>query len=151
MLSKALFSSKTDDWSTPQDTFDVLNKEFNFTLDPCADGTNHKCEKYYTVEDNGLLQPWGGRKSVLQSSIWKTDWKLGEESVYGRSQREHDCGSSHSSQNRHQILPRLHSSQSRSPVFIWKTSLWRWARNCSFSVNGCHLQRAKNVKGARKT
>lgn len=62
MLSKALFSSKTDDWSTPQDTFDVLNKEFNFTLDPCADETNHKCEKYYTVEDNGLLQPWGGER-----------------------------------------------------------------------------------------
>lgn len=31
------FSSKTDQWSTPQDFFDELNKQFNFTLDPCAD------------------------------------------------------------------------------------------------------------------
>lgn len=55
-----MFSSKTNDWSTPQDFFDELNTEFQFTLDPCADKYNHKCEKYYTEEDDGLLQDWGG-------------------------------------------------------------------------------------------
>ncbi len=49
-----MFSSKTDQWSTPQDLYDKLNKEFNFTLDPCADECNHKCDKFYTKEQDGL-------------------------------------------------------------------------------------------------
>ena len=49
-----MFSSKTDLWSTPQSFYDNLNKEFNFTLDPCATKDNHKCDKFYTKEDDGL-------------------------------------------------------------------------------------------------
>lgn len=60
MLNDALFSSKTDKWATPQDFFDKLNEEFHFTLDPCADESNHKCGKYYAEEQNGLIQDWGG-------------------------------------------------------------------------------------------
>jgi phage N-6-adenine-methyltransferase len=56
----ALFSSKTDQWATPQNFFDEINEEFGFTLDPCADYENHKCEKYFTAEENGLKQNWGG-------------------------------------------------------------------------------------------
>ena len=37
-----------------------MNKEFEFTLDPCADENNHKCDFYYSKEDNGLLADWGG-------------------------------------------------------------------------------------------
>ncbi len=55
-----MFSSKTDQWSTPQDLYDKLNKEFNFTLDPCADECNHKCDKFYTKEQDGLKQDWQG-------------------------------------------------------------------------------------------
>lgn len=58
MNTEVMFSSKTDQWATPQDFFDKLNEEFHFTLDPCADEFNHKCEKYYTKEDNGLKQSW---------------------------------------------------------------------------------------------
>ena len=47
------------DWETPQDFFDNLNKEFNFTLDPCATHKTAKCDKYYTKENNGLIQDWG--------------------------------------------------------------------------------------------
>lgn len=50
MNTELMFSSKTDQWSTPQDFFDSLNREFSFTLDPCADTSNHKCEKYFTFE-----------------------------------------------------------------------------------------------------
>jgi site-specific DNA-methyltransferase (adenine-specific) len=35
MNEKIMFSKKTDDWSTPQDLFNALNEEFNFTMDPC--------------------------------------------------------------------------------------------------------------------
>ena len=55
-----MFSSQTDQWSTPQDFFDKLNDEFHFTLDPCADEFNHKCDKYFTKEQDGLLQDWQG-------------------------------------------------------------------------------------------
>ena len=52
------YSSKTNEWSTPQDFFDELDKEFNFTLDPCATSENAKCTKYFTIEDDGLKQEW---------------------------------------------------------------------------------------------
>lgn len=55
----ACMSSKTDNWATPQDFFDKLNEEFHFTLDPCADSKNHKCDLFFTKEQNGLNQDWG--------------------------------------------------------------------------------------------
>jgi phage N-6-adenine-methyltransferase len=58
---KTLFSSKTGEWETPQDFFDKLDWRFGkFTLDPCASCENHKTKKYYTIENNGLAQDWGG-------------------------------------------------------------------------------------------
>lgn len=59
-IDKVLFSSVSDQWATPQAFYDELNEEFHFTLDPCADEYNHKCNKYFTKEDNGLIQDWGG-------------------------------------------------------------------------------------------
>lgn len=59
-MDKVLFSSKKMDWTTPRDKFEEWNKEFNFTLDPCSSHENALCEKHYTVEENGLLQDWGG-------------------------------------------------------------------------------------------
>lgn len=54
------FSSKTPEWSTPQSVFDELDREFNFTLDPCATKENAKCAKFYTLEDDGLSRDWSG-------------------------------------------------------------------------------------------
>ena len=59
MITSGLFTSNTDQWATPQDFFDKLNDEFHFTLDVCADDTNHKCDKYFTKEQDGLAQDWG--------------------------------------------------------------------------------------------
>jgi len=55
-----MFSSQKDEWATPQDFFDGLNKQYNFTLDPCATAQNTKCPKFYTQQDNGLIQDWSG-------------------------------------------------------------------------------------------
>lgn len=60
MNTELMFSSKSDNWATPDDLFKELDKEFHFNLDPCADEYNHKCDKYFTKEQNGLLQSWGG-------------------------------------------------------------------------------------------
>ena len=59
-MNDVLFSSKETEWETPQDFFDALDAEFRFTLDPCASVTNHKCDKYFTKDENGLLQDWSG-------------------------------------------------------------------------------------------
>lgn len=59
-MNQAMFSSATDNWATPQDFFDTLNREFGFTLDPCADVDNAKCKKFFTREQDGLAQSWGG-------------------------------------------------------------------------------------------
>ncbi len=60
MNTKVMFSSETDNWSTPQDFFDKLNEEFGFNLDPCASDENHKCDRYFTRDINGLNKEWGG-------------------------------------------------------------------------------------------
>ena len=60
MNTSVMFSSQTDNWATPQWLFDKLNEEFGFTLDPCASKENAKCARYFTKEDNGLIQNWGG-------------------------------------------------------------------------------------------
>jgi phage N-6-adenine-methyltransferase len=57
---KACMSSKDMTWETPQDFFDELNKEFHFTLDPCATPETAKCKKFYTKEDDGLSKDWAG-------------------------------------------------------------------------------------------
>ena len=60
MNTAVMFSSTTNEWETPQDFFDKLNKEFNFTLDPCATPQNAKCKKFYTIKEDGLKQNWQG-------------------------------------------------------------------------------------------
>lgn len=57
-MNRSLFSSNSCEWSTPQYLFDQLNREFCFDLDPCANDLNHKCNKYFTINDDGLSQDW---------------------------------------------------------------------------------------------
>lgn len=61
-VSKALLSSNSDEWTTPAALFERLDAEFAFTLDPCATKENHKCDKYFTQEQDGLAQSWAGER-----------------------------------------------------------------------------------------
>lgn len=60
MKTETLFSSKSDDWETPQELFDSLNARYNFDLDVCATADNAKCARYFTKEQDGLAQEWSG-------------------------------------------------------------------------------------------
>ena len=60
MNSDLMFSSKSNEWTTPQDLFDRLNAIYNFNLDPASTDDNAKCEKHFTEADDGLQQNWGG-------------------------------------------------------------------------------------------
>jgi phage N-6-adenine-methyltransferase len=59
MIHEALYSSRTEEWPTPQSFFNGLDEEFHFTLDPCATAANAKCATYFTRQDDGLVQDWG--------------------------------------------------------------------------------------------
>jgi len=59
---KLMFSSKSNEWETPQELFDNLNKHYKFTLDPCCTIESAKCQKYYTNKDDGLSQSWSGER-----------------------------------------------------------------------------------------
>ena len=63
--TEAMFSSRSYEWSTPQDLFDRLNEEFGFTLDVAASEENKKCEEFYSKEDNGLERSW-----KTEGAVW---------------------------------------------------------------------------------
>ncbi len=60
MINKGLMSSNSSEWGTPQDFFDKLDREFHFTLDACASGTNFKVPYYFHKGYDGLRQVWDG-------------------------------------------------------------------------------------------
>ena len=62
---KAMFSSDSDEYGTPRSFFDKLNRMFNFTLDPCSTDDNHKVQKHYTKEDDGLSKSWAGETAFV--------------------------------------------------------------------------------------
>jgi len=69
VLSKADIEYKIgSDWVCFEDFFIGLDDEFHFTLDACASKSNHVCEKYYTIEDDGLKQDWSGEV------VWCNPW-----------------------------------------------------------------------------
>lgn len=59
-ITKGLMSSLSNEWQTPRDLFEQLDKEFNFNLDPCSTDTNALCSRHFTVDTDGLTQSWGG-------------------------------------------------------------------------------------------
>jgi len=46
-FNRALFSSASGEWETPQELFDQLDEEFHFSLDACASPQNAKCTHYF--------------------------------------------------------------------------------------------------------
>lgn len=52
MVDKALYSNNSDEWETPHDLFDKLNKEFSFTMDGAATEGNSKCKKFCYENQN---------------------------------------------------------------------------------------------------
>lgn len=61
MIKDTLYHSASAEWETPQDLFNQLDREFHFTLDACATPENAKVQKFFTAEDDGLMQSWGAR------------------------------------------------------------------------------------------
>ena len=54
------FSSQTAEWSTPDDLFRELDAIFQFDLDVCASPANAKSARFFTKDQNALIQEWRG-------------------------------------------------------------------------------------------
>lgn len=65
-MNKALFSSKKEDWATPDKLFEELSLEFGpFDLDPCATKKNARAKRFFTKREDGLTRRWAPSKVWL--------------------------------------------------------------------------------------
>jgi len=64
-INSALFSSNKEDWETPQAMFDQLDAKYHFGFDLAASDSNHKCDRYFTEQDDALSQDWATIKGPL--------------------------------------------------------------------------------------
>lgn len=121
MINSAMFTSNTSEWATPQAFFDELNKEFAFTLDPCATPENAKCGRYFTKEVDGLKQSWHG-ETVFCNPPYGRDIAKWVKKAYEEAQGGGNCRYAHSGANRHRVLPRLHIPKARNPLCARKAT-----------------------------
>ncbi len=64
MFNRVIFSSATDDWSTPKDVYRTLDAEFGFDFDPCP----------LHADFDGLSMEWGGVSFVNPPYSKIKDW-----------------------------------------------------------------------------
>jgi phage N-6-adenine-methyltransferase len=74
-------------WETMVKTFDPLNREFHLTLDVAASAENAKCSRFYTVEDNALMQPWAPERCWCSPPYDEAMLAQFVEKAYNESQR----------------------------------------------------------------
>jgi hypothetical protein len=67
-ISECLYSSRSEEWPTPQDFFDRLNEEFHFTLDPCATA------KKRGVFENEIAILMGSNSEFLKETRQMATW-----------------------------------------------------------------------------
>ena len=132
MISNALYTSKTDDWATPQRLFDELNRAFHFTIDVCASKENAKCTKYFTKEQDGLKQDWGGHYMV-QSTIWTRNRQMGAKMF--RTRR--NCSHVDTGKNRHEMVASIHQRQFKCSCLFFERSIEvrKCEKQCPISVS----------------
>jgi len=57
-IDKNAFKSKSEEYETPNEIFEPLQKEFNIELDVCATQNNAKCDLFFTKEQDALKKDW---------------------------------------------------------------------------------------------
>lgn len=73
---KQVHSHERDDWTTPPDLFEELDKEFNFTLDVAADAHNSCCSDFISEDVNALtFEPWGYGDEVVWCNPPYSKWQ----------------------------------------------------------------------------
>lgn len=136
MINEAMFTSNSAEWATPQAFFDELNKEFNFTLDPCATPQNAKCARFFTKEIDGLAQSWRGEVVYCNPpygrDIGKWVAKAHAETIAGGYDRCY----AHTRPHRYGVLPRLHIQKTRGAVYPRAVAFQRKQKRGTLPLNG---------------
>jgi site-specific DNA-methyltransferase (adenine-specific) len=57
-LTSGLFTSRTEEWETPNYVFLPLNQEFKLKVDVCATSENAKCKIFFNKSADGLKREW---------------------------------------------------------------------------------------------
>jgi len=119
------------EWETPQDFFNALDLEFNFTVDACASPDNAKCSHYWTQQDDALDKDWSNdivwMNPPYNRDVWKWVRKAYTESLKGAT-----------------VVCLIQSKSTDSEMWhkwVMKASEWRFVRD--------RLHFKKNGKGAR--
>lgn len=113
MNKELMFSSNTPEWATPQDLFDRLDALYHFDLDAAATPENAKCARFFTKEDDGLLQMWGGVLRMVQSSIRPRDRRMGPQGIRGGAGAGNDSCHASTGADRHSLVSRLLQARRR--------------------------------------
>jgi phage N-6-adenine-methyltransferase len=58
MNNALMFSKASDEWSTPQDFWNLLDAEFYFALDAAASAENAKVGGFFSIDDDALVKDW---------------------------------------------------------------------------------------------
>mgnify|MGYP000875913726 FL=1 len=106
MNKELMFSSKKEDWETPQLFFNELNKKYKFNWDLASSDANAKCVNHFTVGDDSLSQDW----SALEGNLWLNP-------PYGRDLKRWVKKAYESSLNREDVLVML--IPSRTDTSYW--------------------------------
>ena len=67
LATKVYHRSQRHDWETPRGVFAEYDAEFHFTLDVCATSTTAKCARFFSPEENGLVQDWSDNVCWMHS------------------------------------------------------------------------------------
>lgn len=92
-----------DQWQTPDELYWGIYSQYGpFILDLFSDGDNAKCPKFYTAEDNALIQDWAqdlaGGKAFSNPPYSRTSYGDGMKPVTGmthiinKTMQERDLG-----------------------------------------------------------
>lgn len=82
------FSSKTDEWATPQDLFNELDAKWGpFDVDVCADRSNAKVGIFWDRSTDGLEQSWRGLKCWMNPPYGKEIGRWINKAANGGAQR----------------------------------------------------------------
>jgi phage N-6-adenine-methyltransferase len=71
-IHHSFYSSRSEEWPTPETFYSALDDEFDFSLDPCASPDNAKCPTFFTKADDGLSRDWGVHRVFCNPPYGKT-------------------------------------------------------------------------------
>ena len=136
MVNNALFTSNTEERYTPKDFFEEINKEFKFTLDPCATKENHKCEKFYTKEEDWLKQSRDNEIVFCNPPYWKEIKKRVEKGSLakgGGRRYAFTC------KTRYKTISQLYLLNSRNQIYQRSFEILMSEKFCSVSEYACNI------------